>query len=346
MGGVVGRLVLIAALAVAGCGSDRGGAAGAGSAGTVVELAGEVTALRATAGATARPLAAGDEIFADDTVTTADDASVTIALAHNGARWSLTGGVSRRVDQAAAWRAAKSASGQLFGTADDDRTAAAGRPAEQTAAEQTATPPAEVAPMVATEKEELPATDERMADEEPMAEVAPKSAPTFFLEESEEEAEPEHVSPPPPPAPERETRDDATDDRKRRTKKMRSKGGLGLRGGGIGSGSGGRGAGPADDAVLLERPPAGPPTELTRKQILATVSQLKAALARCAAQHDGKGKTVKVELRIAPDGRPSSATALAPHVDTPLGRCVVGVVERARFPKAAGETKLTYPFAL
>ena len=133
--------VVLAALAgAAGCG--RGDAGGpAGPAGRVVELEGSVSAIRE--GQASRPLHDGDPIFPDDTVETADRAEVTILLSHNGARWSLGGGKTRRVDRSPAWRAEP---GQRSGSAfDDDEalpTSSAGRHSEPQVGDTRATAPA------------------------------------------------------------------------------------------------------------------------------------------------------------------------------------------------------------
>jgi hypothetical protein len=124
-----------------GCGEEGGGPGEGGPAGKVVELSGSVTAARQ--GAAARPLGRGDAVFRDDTVTTAADASVTIVLAHNDARWKLAGGRSRRVDRSPAWRVERGrASASAF---DDDEalpTSSAGRHSEPQAGDTRATAPA------------------------------------------------------------------------------------------------------------------------------------------------------------------------------------------------------------
>ena len=132
-------LAAFAGAVPAGCG--RGDAeAPAGPAGRVVELDGKVSATRE--GQASRPLHDGDPIFPDDTVETAERAEVTILIAHNGARWSLAGGKSRRVDRSPAWRAEP---GQRSGSAfDDDEalpTSSAGRHSEPQVGDTRATAP-------------------------------------------------------------------------------------------------------------------------------------------------------------------------------------------------------------
>ena len=111
-------------------------AAVAAPAGTVEALEGRVTARRAGAPAAARALALRDSIWADDTVTTAAEAAVSIRLAHNHALWQLQGGQTRRVDEAAAWRAPKQAAAvALADHQEAPTTLSAGRHSELEAAQ-------------------------------------------------------------------------------------------------------------------------------------------------------------------------------------------------------------------
>jgi len=133
-------LLLSLAAAVA-CGKGDGASAG-GVAGEVVRAEGTVVATRAATGAPARPLAAGESIYADDTIVTGNASAVEIRLAHNGALWQLGANTSRRVDASAAWRAEKG--GEVaFGKTDVDRTAAAGRHGEREASTTRAVEPPE-----------------------------------------------------------------------------------------------------------------------------------------------------------------------------------------------------------
>ncbi len=135
----------------------------AAAAGTVEALEGHVTAQRAQAPA-ARSLALRDSVWADDTVVTADQASVSIRLRHNHALWLLEGGQSRRVDSAAAWRAPQQAA--QVALADHQAaptTASAGRHSEQEAAQtgEAATRPAAVmAPAPSAAEQTKPAAAE------------------------------------------------------------------------------------------------------------------------------------------------------------------------------------------
>ncbi len=115
------------AVLLAACGGKETKPAG-GPAGEVLRVEGAVTSTRAAEGSQPRALTASAEVFADDTVTTGDDGSVDIRLAHNEAVWKLGPGETRRVDASAAWRAPKGSSeGSGFASNDEDRTASAGR---------------------------------------------------------------------------------------------------------------------------------------------------------------------------------------------------------------------------
>ncbi len=133
-------LVLLGALALAagGCGEKGGDTAANQPAGKVVEAKGAVKAARQ--GAEQRSLGDGDAVYGDDTVTTGQDGSVTILLAHNQARWSLAAGRSRRVDRSAAWRA-EAGGASAFDDEETLPTSSAGRHSEPTAGDTSATAP-------------------------------------------------------------------------------------------------------------------------------------------------------------------------------------------------------------
>ena len=136
-GAAIGALAVAAAAVIAGaCGRSHGtdGSGASGPAGKVVEVSGQVTAARA--GADGRPLTQGQAVYADDTVATGAQASVTILIDHNHARWTLTANQSARVDRSLAWRApAGSSSGSAFDDVERLPTASAGRHSAQEAAQ-------------------------------------------------------------------------------------------------------------------------------------------------------------------------------------------------------------------
>ncbi len=127
----VGSLLLVALMA---CGKSEAPAASDSPAGEVEAVEGTVTAQRAAA-PQPRTLTVKAPVFADDTVTTPASGSVTIRLLHNLAQWHLEGGLSKRVDQSAAFAAPRDAAPQpLASKTEPTVTASAGRHSEHEAA--------------------------------------------------------------------------------------------------------------------------------------------------------------------------------------------------------------------
>jgi len=117
------------------------------AAGKVIEVTGTVTVRH---GDVARPLAAGQTVEGDDTIETGADGHVVIELAHNNAKWELGANKKQIVKDSMAWKLAKS---EATAKAIDQETSAAGRPAERSAASNSATAPAETAPSAAATPE-------------------------------------------------------------------------------------------------------------------------------------------------------------------------------------------------
>src|SRR6185437_8469577 len=101
-------------------------------AGDVTEASGDV---HATRDGKTRAIATGDVVAGDDVIATGDDGRVTIVLRHNQVPWSLGPNKSKKVGDSAAWAAAKGAKPE---DVTDDHSAAAGRHAERSATETTA----------------------------------------------------------------------------------------------------------------------------------------------------------------------------------------------------------------
>jgi hypothetical protein len=100
-------------------------------AGKVVNVAGAVSAERS--GKT-RVLTVGAPVYGGDTIVTGDDGSITIELAHNQARWSLGAGKKRQLNESVAWNAPRPSAEELLARKQTDKTTAAGRHAERSAA--------------------------------------------------------------------------------------------------------------------------------------------------------------------------------------------------------------------
>ena len=154
--------------------SDAPAVAVGAAAGKVVEVSGKVDATR---DGKTRTLTMGAEVYPDDQVATSADATVTIELFHNGAKWSVVSNKTARVDASLAWGLDKQAASKTV----DHNSAAAGRNAERSAADTAST--------AAIKEEQKPGAA--------AAESAPMPEPTAGGPPPVETT----GSPPPPPPP-------------------------------------------------------------------------------------------------------------------------------------------------
>ena len=129
---VFAGVLAVSALSCKGSKDDAPAVAVSAPAGKVVEITGKVEATRA--GKT-RELVIASEVFADDQIATADNATVTIELFHNNARWAVVSNKKARVDASLAWGLDK----QQATKSVEHSSAAAGRNAERSAADTSAT---------------------------------------------------------------------------------------------------------------------------------------------------------------------------------------------------------------
>jgi hypothetical protein len=178
------RAVLVAVLSVAsvGCksGSDSPKSQPGVAAGKVIEVSGSVMVRHNDV---AQPLVAGATLEGDDVIETGADGNAIIELSHNLARWELGPNKQSKLRESAAWTLAKK-SGDVAVVQQD--TAAAGRPAERSAAdtsvsataESAGAPPAPGAPAAAVAPTAPPTP--APAAQSPRAESPPKpkSAPS------------------------------------------------------------------------------------------------------------------------------------------------------------------------
>lgn len=304
-------LLVVLVLAVAGlsgaaCSKDAPAsdpAAVAGPAGKVVEATGKVTASRA--GAT-RALAAGAEVFADDTIETASDASIVIELAHNQARWAVEGGMKARVDASLAWGLAQQAPVARV----DHATSAAGRHAEKTAAE--------------TKEGAATARPEETSVVKPLAGNAQGG------DDGEVRTDKNTKDPPPrPKPPQKNERPPGGCDEVACALDPSSACCAKRKAGNKTTGS----STPAADA-LPEAPSA--------KDIRAVMATLRVE----AACGDGSVEgIVKLAIVVAADGTVKQVDVKeAPS--PALGQCVVGLVKPLRFPRSQRGVTFTFPFRL
>jgi hypothetical protein len=151
------RAVLLGVLLVAGVGCDKSAkpptAQAEAAAGKVVEVTGKATATRNGA---SRDLVAGADVFADDTIDTGADGTITVELFHNNATWSIDGRKAR-VDESVAWKLAKQTPS---GKPVDHATSSAGRDAERQGAGTRVTA-AETAPGAVTASQAVDADKAR-----------------------------------------------------------------------------------------------------------------------------------------------------------------------------------------
>lgn len=80
--------------------------------------------------------------------------------------------------------------------------------------------------------------------------------------------------------------------------------------------------------------PRARPTELDDAAIGSGLGRLQGSFDQCAREHGAvEGSLVRVGFSVSPDGLVEGAFALAPHGRTPLGRCIVDAVTRARMQR-------------
>ena len=248
---------VLAVSALSACKSDKSDTSKVAvgtAAGKVVEITGKV---QATRGGATRDLAMGAEVFADDEVKTAADATVTIELFHNNARWAVISNKTGRVDASLAWGLDKQQATKTV----EHNSAAAGRNAERSGANTSAT---------AEEKKEesMPAAAPASADmPAPEPAAAPPEQPTAAA-----------PPPPPPPPPVRDAKPMADTKQKKSAPR-------GLPGG---TAAGGASKDVAIDAVA-ETAVAGKASAVTNQSVLEAK---RAALAKCATN-----VTLTIEVR-------------------------------------------------
>lgn len=313
-------LVVASMLAASGCDGDAAAPVAANAAaGRVVEVAGRVTATR---GGQPRALAAGGEVFADDVIETAADGSIVIELAHNGARWSLEGGMRSRVDASVAWGLERGAV-----VAVENATSAAGRHAEKQAADTAATAtvsgaaPAEApaaAPAVAAAND----ADREQAARARAAEEARAERASRPKQVSETARRPEPKEPPARGAAAAgcDEVNCLLDPSRACCARLKLK-----------SGGGASGAGT----------PAGLPETLERGELKRVLDALRPRLVACGAGHDVHG-TLRLAIRIGPDGKVRAAEVVE-GLDPAIDACAIRVARTATFSRSQRGTSLRYP---
>jgi TonB family protein len=90
-------------------------------------------------------------------------------------------------------------------------------------------------------------------------------------------------------------------------------------------------------------PVGAPPTALDRGMIASAVASARPQIQACASQAPARG-TVKVTVRVAPDGMVRKLSVLS-GIDPAIDSCVVAAISRIAFPATDVGGSFTYPFA-
>jgi hypothetical protein len=85
------------------------------------------------------------------------------------------------------------------------------------------------------------------------------------------------------------------------------------------------------------------PDGLDRTMISEGVAKVKARVMGCGEKSPAKG-TVKVAVKVGPDGHVTSATPRDPVPDAGLASCVASAMQKATFPKTQSGGSFAYPF--
>ncbi len=303
-------------------------------AGNVEAVEGQVTAVRAAEGSAHRPLVVAGAVWADDTVTTPNGASVAIRLTHNAALWRLEGGFAKRVDQTAAWKAPKDAAPQAIAQrAEPVQTASAGRHSAHEAA-GTAESAARAAPASAPAPAPPP-----VMDAPPAVAAAPAEAVPVKVGPATERQPPRHAvrkAAGGAPAPKSVMRGGSSDDFG-----FEGLGGDGGSSGGgrdepSGKGSGGSAAGGSLSDAPARLPAVAivvkAPDEGLKSALLRLLNQRKAALARCAQQASQAGAALppKFVVRLEIGGAGAVTVLAIEGALDPLKACARAVLASLR----------------
>jgi hypothetical protein len=283
------------------------------AAGKVVEVTGTVTVRH---DGVAQPLVKGATLEGDDVIETGADGNAVIELSHNLARWELGPNKSSKVRESAAWSLAKKTGDT---TVVNENTAAAGRPAERSAADTSVSAAAE------------------SARAEPAPAAAAPPAP-----------EPAAAPPPPPPSPVQQA------PREKRAQKdtggvmdVPSGGGgaapkgaklsRGATGGATADSEGGAPGGGATVGASASLEKAGmSPADADKAAtdvVLANMKSLEACLTKDA-------QAISVSIKIAATGKATAVVSGKAAVPAGVQSCVKSAVAKMKFAAAATTVKV------
>ncbi len=259
----------------------------------------------ATRGSETRTLATGTRISPDDVIDTGADGSVVIELAHNNALWSLEAGIKARVDQSVAWGLSK----QVAAKPIEHATSSAGRHADRQGADTQVTA-SESAPRPSAAAD-LPEKPAAVATAKP----APRSATTPKIESK--------GTAPKPSGGCDEVGCVMNGDAACCAKYKRS----------VGAGA------PADN-----KPSASLPESPDRTAIQSAMSVVKMKFRGCAEKGSAKG-TLKITVKIGPDGKVVSANVMQP-LDPAIDACVLDAIKKIELPRSQNGISFTYPIVI
>ncbi|HTJ41249.1 MAG TPA: AgmX/PglI C-terminal domain-containing protein [Kofleriaceae bacterium] len=317
---------LVFAIVLCACGSHDTSSAPAivpgAPAGDVTEISGDV---HATRDGKPRALAKGDVVSGDDVIATGADGRVTIVLRHNQVPWSLGPNKEKKVGDSAAWAAAKGAAPEGV---SDDKSGAAGRHAERSAADTTQTSGGGSGSAVAAGSGSGSANPneeaERLEAEEKLAQLQKERSD---MEAREEEAK---------AAAERVERKKGVTISKECLDNPLAKG---CEGGGDerndmqkpGGGGNGDVEGGIDPAVI-------------RRVFQARAGSFKACFVQVLKTNPKASGKIKLRITIGTDGKVSQAEVDGDDALAPMFDCVIAQAKKLVFPKPESELKVSYPF--
>lgn len=316
------RAVLVGLLSVSAVACKSGGDSPKSqpgvAAGKVVEVTGTVTVRH---DGVAQPLVKGATLDGDDVIETGADGNAIIELSHNLARWELGPNKSSKVRESAAWSLAKKTGDT---TVVNENTAAAGRPAERSAADTSVSAAAESA----------------RAEPAPAATAPPAPKPAA-------------APPPPPPSPvqhapreKRAVKDtDGVMDvpsggggaAPKGAKLSRGAGGTATTGGATADSEGGAPGGGANmtASASLEKAAMSPADadKAATEVVLANMKSLEACLTKDA-------QAISVSIKIAATGKATAVVSGKAAVPAGVQSCVKSAVGKMKFAAAATTVKV------
>lgn len=290
------------------------------AAGKVLEAKGSVQVKRADA---TKPLAVGDTVEGADIVITGADGSVVIELAHNSARWELGANKQQKVSESIAWKATKATAEEV-----EHATAAAGRPAERSAAGTVAMAADEGAAAPAPEAAPAPAA-------EPEPDLTPKGGSAPPVERKRVRRAPAKAA---AAAPVEEEANEADDDeapapRTTRGATMKKSADAPVA----------AAAPAAPQAETASAPVAEKPRVIARSidPVSGLLAQKGDALHKCVATHGAKA-AVSLTVEVT-DGKATVKLASKEAVSAALDKCIKGVVGGINFSGSGKTTRVITP---